>query len=81
MNSMKLKERFGKGNQMKLFFTVLMLLVTSGITMAIDSPNTPPPAERKMKTPPTTGSENLGPGHEGTAKERGEIRERPRRTS
>lgn len=61
---------------MKIFFTALLVLATSGIAMAIDSPNTPPPAERKMKMPPPPGGENLGSGHERVAKGRGEIRER-----
>ncbi|MDO8303601.1 MAG: hypothetical protein Q7T18_10195, partial [Sedimentisphaerales bacterium] len=54
---------------MKIFFTALLIVVTSGITMAIDSPNTPPPAERKMKMP-------APPDGERTAKGRHEVRER-----
>lgn len=36
---------------MKIFFTALLIALASGIVMAVDSPSTPPAAERKMKTP------------------------------
>jgi hypothetical protein len=54
---------------MKIFFTALLILTTSGFTMAIDSPNTPPSAERKMKMPRPVDGERMGKG-------RPDIRER-----
>lgn len=54
---------------MKTYFVALLIVGISGIAMAIDSPNTPPPAERKMKIPRASDGERMGKG-------RPEIRER-----
>jgi hypothetical protein len=54
---------------MKIFFAALLVIITSGITMAVDSPNTPPVAERKMKMPRPADGDRI-------AKERPDVRER-----
>ena len=69
MNLTRSAELFGKDNEMKIFFTALLIVITSGIALAVDAPNTPPPAERKIKPSRQANDER-------TAKERPEIRER-----